>query len=92
MFPDVSFELNKKQQKSILPIFNLKFNNIRFIVIQVCTYFYHDLYKFLYHMFILFSSFPVYQYITDITKFIQQVGHFTHDEYVESMKIGQKKF
>ena len=53
----------------------------------MCTYFYNDLYKFLYHMFILFSSFPVYQYITDITKFIQQVGHFTYDEYVKSMKI-----
>lgn len=82
-----SFELNQKQKRCLQPILDLKFTNLRFTAIQICTYFYNDLHIFFYYVFHIITKFPIQQFVTDITRFIQQVGHFKHFEYVESMKI-----
>ena len=91
-FKDISLELNNKQLKCFKPINEMKTTNMRFIAIQICTYFYHDLYKFFFHAFTLLSLFPIHQYLSDITVFIQQVGHYTHKEYFENLKIAFSLF
>lgn len=84
---NVSYELNKKQSKCFNHVTEMKTNNLRFTATQICTYFYNDLYKFFFHAFTLLSIFPIHLFLNDITILIQQVGHYTHKEYFEHMKL-----